>query len=61
MQMISKRALIGQPVTPLLEKERHARGDALIANGAHPVRVHGSRPRPALAADDDPMKRALRH
>jgi hypothetical protein len=40
---------------PLLEKERHSRLPALVAEVDHPRGVHGPRPRSRLAADDHPV------
>src|SRR6266852_8141433 len=45
----------GRPPTPLLEEERDARGDALIADVADPVRLRRPVPGAALATDDDPV------
>jgi hypothetical protein len=41
----------------LFEKECHTGGNALIANIAHPIPLHGPRPTPpiALCADDRPI------
>ena len=41
---------------PLLEEERDARGEALVADASDPIGVHGARPGSALAADDDPVQ-----
>jgi hypothetical protein len=47
-------------LTPLLEEEpvELPRGRALIAQRAHPIRVHRARAVAALAADDDPVENA---
>src|SRR3990172_11390139 len=45
-----------RPLTPLLKKERHAGGRALIADGAEPVWVRGAGIWTALAAGDHPVE-----
>jgi hypothetical protein len=46
------------PLSPLLEKERHAGDQALIAYPARPIGMHGPRSGAALTADDHPVDAA---
>ena len=46
-----------RPLPPLLEKERHACGCALIARAPEPIRMCGPRIRSALATNNYPTER----
>jgi hypothetical protein len=44
-----------EPFVPLFEQERHLFGDALVADGPDPVRMHRPGARAGFAAGDDPV------
>src|SRR6185437_16845686 len=50
----------GRPLAPLLEKERHASGGALVAQRPRPYRVHRARLRPGIATADHPVDFSVR-
>lgn len=52
---VAVRSGVVLDVAPLFEKERNSLRTTLVAHLAHPVGVHRAAPRPALAADDDPL------
>jgi hypothetical protein len=52
------RANLGPVRRRLLEEERHARGDALVAHAARPRMIHRAESRPALTAYNHPRDAA---
>src|SRR5260370_39500578 len=47
-----ERWIVFCPLAPLLEKEGNASRGALVPQRSSPVRMHRTRPRPALAANN---------